>query len=179
MDKKTVKIALIIIAVALVLVVVLLAYGKATSFEHRLEKVTEYEEILMRIDEYALLKIDSDTVAFICNPGADKSVLAWNKPFSVYAEFALDDHSLVNEYYVMKSFGPYNNDYINEASREHYVYMTHSGRRQGVPEYNFYMGLSSTEPSYDSIGVGTEQLQYVELNGLYYFMFLEDFDIYR
>lgn len=43
-----------------------------------------------------------------------------------------------------------------------------------MPKYDFYMGISSTEPDYANIGPGTEQLQYVELNGLYYFMFQED-----
>ena len=166
MDKKTIKIALILVLVTIIIVAAFLVIEKTTSFELRLNKAMDYEEILFRLDEYALVRIDSDSVAFVCNPRADESVPSWNKPFSMYAEFDLTDHSLVEEYYIARTLGPFANSFIVEADREHYVYSRHSS-----PTYSFYLGISSMQPGEETVGKGVEQLQYIELNGLYYFMF--------
>ncbi len=178
MDKKTRKIALILVLAAIIIAAVFVIIEKTASFEQRLKKEMEYEEILLKLDEYALVRIDENSAAFICSPGANKNVLGWDKAFSVYAEFELGSHSLVEEYYMSKSLGPYFNEFAEYARREHYAYSIFKDVKRGVPKYNFYMGISSTEPDYGSTGTGTEQLQYVELNGLYYFMFQEDSSIY-
>ncbi len=179
MSKKTVIIAIIIIAAALILVIALLGYANATSFENRLEKEIEYEEILLRYDEFALVRIDCDSVAFVENPGALRS--SHNKPhnFSLYIEFDLNTHKTVADWAISRDTGELRNDFAERARQEHYAYSDFYGRKGiGPPPYNFYLGLSSTEPSYENIGPGTSELHCVELDGIYYFMFLEDRSVY-
>jgi len=171
MDKRTKKIALILILVTVAIVCAFIIIEKNTSFKLRLDKAMNYEEILLQTDEYALVRIDSDSAAFVCNPGADESVPAWNKPFSMYAEFDLVDHSLVEEYYIARTLGPFTNSYIAEADKDHYVYSRHRS-----PTHSFYLGISSTQPGEETVGKGVEQLQYIQLNGLYYFMFVINSD---
>jgi len=179
MSRKTIIIAIIIIAAALILVIALLGYSNATSFESRLEKEMEYQEILLRYDECALVRIDDDSVAFVENPGALRS--SNGKPYNLllYIEFDLNTHKTVADWAISRDTGELRNDYAEQARQEHYAYSDFYGRKGiGPPPYNIYMGLSSTEPSYENIGPGTSELRCVELDGMYYFMFLEDRSVY-
>ena len=175
MEKKTVKVAIILILVALVIVSAFLIIEKTTSFELRLGKELDYEEILLLIDEYALVRVDEDTAVFVCNPGFDKHGGSWPKDFSVYLEFDLNSHRVVQEWCISRHSGVFRNGFAENARQEFYAYSDITDVRRGLPTGNIYMGISALEPSYENIGANTDRLQYVELNGLYYFMFLEDF----
>lgn len=174
MDKKTKKIALILTLAVVLIAAFFVIIEKTTSFELRLKKEMDYEEILLRIDEYALVRIDADTAAFVCYPGFTRH---GGQPhdFSVYIEFDLNTHSAEYEWCVSRNAGVLRNEFAENARREHYAYSNFFDVRRGLPTYNFYMGISDVEPGYEIIGDYTEQLQYVELNGLYYFVFLEDY----
>ena len=170
MSKKTGRIAIAALAVSIVLIIALLACKNATSFENRLEKEMEYEEILLRFDEYALVRIDGDTAAFVCRPGAKTEY-----EFNVYAEIDLNTHRATVERCISRNSGIFSNDFAEQARQEHHAYSDFYGRKGiGPPPYKFYMGISTTEPSYEILGPGTSELSWVELEGMYYFMFLED-----
>ena len=175
MGRKTVIIATIIVAAALILAIALLGYVNATSFEKRLEQELEYEEILLRYEDCALVRIDGDSVAFVENPGTLRSSHSAPYNFGLYIEFDLNTHKTVADWAISRHTGVFRNAFAERARQEHYVYSDFYGRKGiGPPPYDLYMGVSSEEPSYDNIGANTERLMYVELNGLYYFLFLEN-----
>ena len=179
MSRKTVIIATIIVAAALILAIALLGYVNATSFEKRLEQELEYEEILLRYEDCALVRIDGDSVAFVENPGTLRSSHSAPYNFGLYIEFDLNTHKTVADWAISRHTGVFRNAFAEQARQEYYAYSDFYGRKGiGPPPYNIYMGLSSVEPSYENIGPGTSELHYVELDGMYYFMFLEDRSVY-
>jgi len=174
MDKKTKNIALILILAAVLIAAFFAIIDKTASFELRLKKEMEYEEILLRIDEFALVRIDADTAVFVCKPGFTRH---GGQPhdFYAYIELDLNTHSTVYEWCASRNSGVLRNEFAENARREQYAYSDIFDVRRGLPTHNLYMGISTVEPGYEIIGDHTEQLQYVEINGLYYFMFLEEY----
>ena len=75
----------------------------------------------------------------------------------------------------------YPNTYAQEA-KQLYSYVIYSDVQRGAPTRNFYMGVSETEPSYELLqqaakeGRTVSDLQYAEVDGLYAFMFFEDYE---
>ena len=172
MKKKSTKILIGIVAAIVAIVLLLFAAGKFDSYETRLKKAMDYEEILLGEGQYALVRIDEDRAAFICPTASGSAGL------NIYVEFDLDTMEVSDEFYVWRNGGPYLNEFAEKARRDHYAFNTYMDVKHGQPTYYFYMGLSDVEPTYELIGEGTSALQYTEINGHYFFMYLEDFEIY-
>ncbi len=173
MDKKTLKIALIVVASVLALVILLLLFGKMTSFESRLKAALDYDELLLRHENYGLVRIDEDSAAFVYVPGSGQM----NSRLPIYVEFDLDTMSVVDEFYTWLSGSPFRNEFAENARRNQYAFRTFINVKRGRPTHNFYMGISDVEPSYELIGEGASELQYVEINDMYFFMYLIDFHL--
>ena len=172
MKKKSTKILIGIVAAIVAIVLLLFAAGKFDSYETRLKKAMDYEQILLKEGQYALVRIDNDRAAFVC-PGR-----AYLAHFYIYVEFDLDTMEISNEFHAMRVGGPFSNEFAENARRAHYANLTYMDVKHGQPTYNFYMGVSDVEPTCELIGEGTSALQYTEINGHYFFMYLEDFGIY-
>ncbi len=173
MDKKTLKITLIVVATVFALVILLLAFGKLTSFESRLKAALDYEELLLRHENYGLVRIDEDRAAFVYVSGSGQT----SRRLPIYVEFDLDTMRVMDEFYTWLAGNPFRNEFAENARRNHYAFKTFMDVKHGRPTYNFYMGVSDVEPSYELIGEGASELQYVEINDVYFFMFLVDFDL--
>ena len=170
--KKSTKTIIGIVAVVAAFVLVLFALGKLDSYETRLKKAMDYEQILLKEGQYAFVRIDEDRAAFVC-PTASGSA-----GFYIYVEFDLDTMEVSDEFYVWRNGGPYLNEFAENARRDHYAFDAYKDVKHGRPSYYFYMGLSEVEPAYELIGERTSALQYTEINGYYFFMYLQDFEVY-
>ncbi len=170
--KKSTKAIIGIVAVVAVVVLFLFASGKLDSYETRLKKAMDYEQILLKERRLAFVRIAEDRAAFVC-PTASGSAGLYT-----YVEFDLDTMEVSDEFYAWRNGGPFPNEFAENARRNRFAYMTYMDVKHGSPTYNFYMGVSEVEPTYELIGEGTSELQYVEINGFYFFMYLEDFNLY-
>ena len=61
--KKSTKTIISIVAVVAAFVLVLFALGKLDSYETRLKKAMDYEQILLKEGQYAIVRIDEDRAA--------------------------------------------------------------------------------------------------------------------
>jgi len=170
--KKSTKAIIGIVAVVIIIVLILFALGKLDSYETRLTKAMDYEQILLKEGQYALVRIDEDRAAFVCPTASGSAGL------NLYVEFDLDTMEVSDEFYVWRNGGPYLNEFAEKARRDHYAFNTYMDVKHGHPTYYFYIGVSEVEPAYDLIGERTSALQYTEINGYYFFMYLQDFEVY-
>lgn len=170
--KKSTKTIIGIVAVVAAFVPVLFALGKLDSYETRLKKAMDYEQILLKEGRIAFVRIDEDRAAFVCPTASGSAGL------HTYVEFDLDTMEVSDEFYAWRSGGPYSNEFAENARRDYYAFNTYMDVKHGRPTYYFYMGLSEVEPTYELIGERTSALQYTEINGYYFFMYLQDFEVY-
>lgn len=181
MTKKygSVKIIILVLLIAvLLLIAASICLKYVIPFETQLGWLMDYDEILLCRDGYAVVRSSGseNMISFIGASRKHVLFLPMQLQLSMQAEFDLETGTVENENVSFKNQSPeWSNEYAEHA-RQLYAFNWYLADSHGQPEYNFYMGISDTEPSYALLGAGVSELQALEIDGLYIFMFLEEFD---
>ena len=150
--------------------------------EAQLSRLTGYDEVelllgsgafkIFRAEDHTLCFAQVQSHRFLWIP------LPYTMPMRV--DFNLDTRTVDYEVTWFQNGSPFPNEYAQEA-RQLYSYSIYGAVEKGAPTYDFYMGVSETRPSYELLeqaagdGDTISDLQYVEIDGLYAFMFREVF----
>lgn len=151
-------------------------YGHFVPAETQIRRASGCDEILLQSGAYALVKLPDEDNKLYFIAISSRRFLFIRMPARVVHEtvFDLDSRTVVGN----KTWfdGDFDNEYVNEARKKYYGYRIYGEVTGGAPLYNFYMGISDVEPSYERLGDRVHELQYAEVDeGLYAFMFIEDF----
>lgn len=148
--------------------------------ETQLSRLTGYNEVELLLSDgsFRIFRAENDT---LCFTHAYRHRFLWiPMPYTLemQIDFNLDTRTVDYEKTWIQDGGPFPNEYAQEA-RQLYSYRIWGDVERGAPTYDFYMGVSETEPSYALLeqaardGDTIRNLQYAEVDGLYVFLFDE------
>ena len=171
------KHALLLVVILVIVTVALLFVPDLIPYETYLKQVVDYDNILMQQGNYCIAQDEEENnlyfVGIIKKPFASKL-----KRTALLAEFNLESRTLTEEWFAIKNSGPLSNEFAEKARRDFYIFNLFYDVENDLPRYHFYMGISDIQPTYENLGPGISQLQCVEVDGLYAFIFLEDYSLY-
>ncbi len=164
-----------VLLLVLTFVIVLTIAYRVIPYEMRLRQYVDYDTVIMQHGIFSVVHNEKENcIYFVGITNANNIFIPKEKKIFLFTKFNLDTRTVENEYYKIRNDGKWSNEFAENA-RELYAYMTYLQIKHGIPKYNMYMGITEKQPNYESLGTGITELQYVEIDGLFVFMFLEEF----
>lgn len=165
--------------VVLLVILVLIVFIALSLFpdDMYLKEIVDYDTVIMQHGIFSVVHNEKENCIYFVGINNGNNIFApKEKKIFMFAKFNLVTGAVEDECYQINNTGKWDNEFAENA-RELYAYMTYFQVEHGTPKYNIYMGISEVQPGDVLLGPGTSELQYAEIDGLYVFMFLEEFSL--